>query len=62
VLALELQQLADKEVVVGVGNLGAVERVVPLVVVGDLPTEIRNVGSKLGGLGHGRECKELGAE
>ena len=46
VLGLELAQLADQGVVLGIGDLGVVERVVALVVVGDQ-------GPQLGGPGDG---------
>ena len=49
-LALQLQQLADQQVVVGVGDLRAVERVVPLVVIGDLLAKLRDTGSKVVGV------------
>ena len=45
-LGLELAQGADELVVLGIGDLGVVERVVALVVVGDQ-------GPELGGPGHG---------
>ena len=49
-LGLELQQLADQQVEVGVGDLRAVERVVALVVIGDLLAKIRDTGSKIVGV------------
>ena len=43
-LALEPQQFADEQVVVGIGDLGTVERVVALVVVRDLAAEDHRPG------------------
>ena len=60
--ALDLEQLSNQQVVVGVGDLRAVERVVPLVVVGDLATELGGAGCGLGGRCHACECKQLRAE
>ena len=59
---LDLEQLPNKQVVVGIGDLRAVECVIALVVVGDLPTKIRSAGSRLDGLGHACECKQLCTE
>jgi hypothetical protein len=61
-VALEPQQFANEEVEVGVGDLRAVEGVVPLVVVGDLATELGGAGCGLGGRCHACECKQLRAE
>jgi hypothetical protein len=60
VLGLELQQFAHQQVVVGVGDLRAVERVIPLVVIGDQTAELFNTRSNVAGFAHACECKQLG--
>ena len=59
VLRLDLPQLANQEVVLGVGDLRTVVGVVPLVVVRDLLPKVRDPGGDLVGLRHAIECKQL---
>ena len=49
-VGFELAQLAHERVVVGVADLGVVERVVPLVVVGDLGPELVDAHRGAGGV------------
>ena len=61
-LGLEPQQLPNQQVEIGVGDLGAVEGVVPLVVIGDLLPKVCDPGGDVGLLRHACECKQLRAE
>ena len=61
-IGLDLEQLPNQEVVIDVGDLRAIEDVISLVVVGDLPAELRGANGWLDGLAHGCECKQLGTE
>ncbi len=61
-LGLEPQELANQQVVIGVGDLRAVERVIALVVIRDLPPKVVDPGGDVGGVRHAGECKQLRAE
>ncbi len=47
-VGLDGAQLADQRVVLGVGDLGVVERVVALVVVGDQPAQLVGACHRIG--------------
>ena len=61
-LALELEQLTNKQVEVGIGDLRAIEGVIALVVIRDLLSEVRDTGGNVGSVGHACECKQLCTE